>query len=241
MVKFFFSTLFLIALYVPKLLGQSDDDFFMREDTVEDFVGITKYDAFCPILEGDSVRYCGKNPCTGWVKEYYPGTEKLIHEGSYEYGQIATVFTNYFISGKVERSFVKKASGDIYSLQVYDSLGIPITEVEYNRKAVIKRKDYYRGGVLELDEVFDKKGKYFQSQRYYYPNGKPYSELFISDAKRNMYIYKEYFPTGVIKIEGLKIRNPEINDYFNHGKWIYYDSTGKITQEENYNKGTLMD
>lgn len=227
--------------FVSNAIAQSDEDFFMRDDTVADFVGITKYDVFCPILEGDSVRFCAKTPCTGWIKDYYPGTEKLIHEGSYEYGHISNAFTNYFINGKIERTFVKKANGDYYTLQVFDSLSNPISAIEYYRTAVIKRKDYYRGGVLELDEVFDKKGNYIVCQKYFYPNGKMFSELLLTDNKRNVYSYKEYSITGNLKLLGQKVRNPEINDYFNHQKWIYYDETGKIIREENYIKGVLSD
>ncbi len=223
------------------VLSQTDDDFFMRDDTLSDVEGITKYDAFCPILEGDSVKFCGKNPCTGWIKEYYPNTEKLIHEGSYQYGQIANFFTNYFISGKTERSFVKSANGDFYTFKVFDSIGNPITHIEYFRKIVLKRKDYYPGGILELDEVFDKKGRFVESQKYYYPNGAMYSELILTDSKKNIYLYKEYHKSGGVKVEGQKIRNPELNDYFNHGKWIFYDSNNKIVKEENYSKGSLVD
>jgi len=236
----FFIFLLLIQPSI-KIYSQSDDDYFSSEDTLDDFIGITKYDAFCPILDGDSVKYCGKNPCTGWIKEYYPGTDKLIHEGSYQYGQIATVFTNFFPSGKIERSFVKKANGEYYTFNVFDSIGNPITSVEYHRKIIIKRKDYYRAGVLELDEQLEKNGTYVEYQKYYFSNGKLDTELFISDSKHNTYTYREYFKTGELKIEGKKIRNPQINDYFNHGKWTYYDVFGKIIMEENYIKGTLTD
>jgi antitoxin component YwqK of YwqJK toxin-antitoxin module len=221
--------------------AQSDDDFFIRDDTVADFVGINQYDVFCPILEGDSIRYCNKTPCTGWIRDYYPGTEKLIHEGGYEFGHIANSFTNYFYSGKIERSFVKRANGDYYSLQVFDSLSNPISEIEYYRTTIIKRKDYYRGGILELEEIYDKKGRYFVSQKYFYPNGVMFSELMLIDKKKNVYSYKEFSKTGNIKLQGQKVRNPEVNDYFNHQKWTYYDETGKIIRVENYIKGMLSD
>lgn len=236
--------LLMIVFYInptSQVSAQSDDDFFMRDDTLTDLEGITKYDAFCPILEGDSVRYCGKNPCTGWIKDYYPGTDKLIHQGGYQYGQVAAAFTNYFFSGKIERSFVKKANGEFYTFNVFDSLSNPITQVEYFRKAVIKRKDYYRGGVLELDEVFDKKRSFVETQKYYYPNGKLYSELILVDKKKNIYSYRDFYNTGDLKSEGQKIRNPQINDYFFHGKWVFYDEQRKIIRQENYIKGVLID
>lgn len=235
--------LLLILFCVSPIIisAQSEDDFFMRDDTLADFEGITKYDAFCPILEGDSVRYCGKNPCTGWIKDYYPGTDKLIHQGSYQYGQVAAAFTNYFFSGKIERNFVKSANGEFYTFKVFDSLANPITHVEYFRKEVIKRKDYYRGGVLELDEVFDKKKHFVETQKYYYPNGTLYSELILVDKKKNIYTYRVFYNSGDLKSEGQKIRNPQINDYFYHGKWVFYDVHKKIIKEENYIKGSLMD
>ena len=239
-VSYFVSTLLLVLLF-QQSNAQTDDDFFMVDDTVPDFIGITKYDAFCPILGGDSVRFCGKAPCTGWVKEYYPGTQQLIHEGSYDYGRISYTYTNYFPSNKVERTFVKKANGDYYNLDVYDSLNNSVTKIEFYRTVVIKRKDFYRGGNLELDEEFDKKGKYFIYQKYFYPNGKLFSELILIEPKKNIYSYKEYSKNGKLKLEGQKIRNPEINDYFNQGKWVYYDDSGKIILEENYRKGTLVD
>jgi antitoxin component YwqK of YwqJK toxin-antitoxin module len=239
------SLLILILITYPllnsQLKAQNDDDFFMRDDTTADFVGITKYDAFCPVLEGDSVRFCGKGPCTGWIKEFYIGTEKLIHEGSYEFGRITNSFTNYFISGKIERSFVKKPNGDFYSLHIFDSLGIPISQTEYYRTTVIKRKDYYRNGNMELDEVYEKKGKYIETQKYYYPNGKLYSELLLTDSRKNSYSYSEYYPSGKIKIQGFKIRNPEINDYFNHSKWIYFEENGTKIKEDIYIKGSLSE
>jgi antitoxin component YwqK of YwqJK toxin-antitoxin module len=238
--SYFVATLFLAILF-QQGMAQTDDEFFMRDDTVVDFIGITKYDAFCPVLEGDSVRFCGKAPCTGWVKEYYPGTQQLIHEGSYDYGRITNTFTNYFLSGKVERTFVKKPNGEYYSLDVFDSLNNPTTKIEYYRTIVIKRKDYYRGGILELDEEYDKKGKYFVLQKYFYPDGKLFSELLLVDQRKNSYSYKEYSKNGKLKLEGQKIRNPEINDYFNQGKWVYYDESGKIIKEEIYKKGTLVD
>jgi len=231
----------LLLLTTLQLTAQSDDDFFMRDDTIADFVGITKYDAFCPILEGDSIRLCGKGPCTGWIKDYYPGTEKLIHEGSYEYGHIANTFTNYFLSGKIERTFVKKANGDFYCLQVFDSLENPISQIDYYRNVVIKRKDFYRGGTIELEEVLDKKGRFLESQKYYYPSGGLYSELVLVDSKKNSYSYKEFFKSGKLKLQGQKVRNPEINDYFNHSKWTYFDENGNKNREENYIKGILSD
>lgn len=236
-----FSLALTFVIFSTTLSAQTDDDFFLRDDTIPDFVGITKYDAFCPILEGDSVRFCGKGPCTGWVKDYYPGTEKLIHEGGYEYGRIASSFTNYFLSGKIERSFVKKANGNYYSLQVFDSLGYSITNLEYNKTIIIKRQDYGRDGKIELDEIYDKKGKYFLSQKYYYPGGIPFSELILADSRRNIYTYKEYFMNGKLKLEGQKVRNPEVNDYFNHGKWLIYDDSGKLIREDTYLKGLLSD
>lgn len=239
--------LFILALVailstaIPQGFSQSDDDFFIRDDTVPDFVGIPQYDVYCPVLEGDSVRFCNKVPCTGWIRDYYPGTDKLIHEGGYEFGRITNSFTNYFYSGKIERSFVKRANGEYYSLLVFDSLSNPISEIEYYRTTVIKRKDYYRGGIPEIEEIYDKRGKYFVSQKYYYSNGVMFSELVLVDKKRNVYSYKEFSKSGKLKMQGQKVRNPEVNDYFNHQKWIYYDESGKIIKEENYNKGSLLD
>ncbi|MEI6346866.1 MAG: hypothetical protein WCP69_02860 [Bacteroidota bacterium] len=237
--KFLFG--FFLLIHSQLIIAQSDDDYFMQDDTLADIVGITKYDAFCPILEGDSVRYCGKAPCTGWVKDYYPGTEKLIHQGSYDYGRISTTFTNYFFSGVIERTFFKKPNGDYYSFEVFDSLSKPVTKIEYYRTTVIKRQDFYPGGIMELDDVYEKKGRYIESQKYYYRNGKPYSELMLVDDKKNLYNYREFSKTGKLKFAGQKIRNPEINDYFSHGKWAYYDENGKIIKIENYVKGVLTE
>lgn len=55
--------------------------------------------------------------------------------------------------------------------------------------------------------------------------------------------YRCFYNSGVIKEEGVALYNEsiEFGDFFRIGFWKYYDETGKLIKEENYQQGKIAD
>jgi len=67
---------------------EADNDTLYKGDP-----SIEIYDKFNKIIGGDSVRFCEKHKCSGWIKDYYTNG-KLKHKGFYENGKLTTVYSN---------------------------------------------------------------------------------------------------------------------------------------------------
>ena len=102
----------------------------------------------------------------------------------------------------------------------------------------IKETDYYDNGQIEFSEEYDNKGVYI-SRNFFYENGKPQSSLAISDGKKGIFESKEYFENGNVKEQGQLHYNKGISDFQKEGKWLEYNSTGKLVAERMFSKGEM--
>ena len=62
----------------------------------------------------------------------------------------------------------------------------------------------------------------------------------LTDTKKMIYSQKEYFESGMLKEEGKLFFNRGIFDYQKIGKWMYYDETGKLKRDEQYEEGRII-
>lgn len=223
---------FLAAFSVlTPLLAQNEDD----NDTVD--ISIREYDVYCKALGGDSVRICNGLPCSGLIKDFYPNGN-LKHKGYYDYGKIATIFSNYYENGKIERNF--KSKSDVRgNIEIFYPSGILKSKGEYIKGDALKWEDYYENGQIEFSEEFNKGMDYHLYTRFFYEDGKPQILFELIDEKNRIYSYKEFYEGGQMKEEGKKIQNKSNGDYPQDGVWRFYNAEGKLILEEEYIKGML--
>lgn len=226
---------FLIAflIFLCSLTSYSQNS--LTNDNINE--NLELYNKLCPILGGDSVRYCNGLKCTGPVKDYYPDG-KLKHKGYYDQGKIVSVFTNYYHDGNIERSFVAKS--EIRGIiQIFYPDSILKSKGEYFKGEVLKWEDFYENGKTEFLEEYDKSIDYHLYTRFYYEDGSPQILFELIDKKNRSYTYKEFFSNGQIEEQGNKIQNKSTKDYLQDGIWKYYNESGKLLLEEEYIKGML--
>jgi antitoxin component YwqK of YwqJK toxin-antitoxin module len=208
------------------------------EDTDTIDLSIPQYDKLCSIMGGDSVRLNNGQKATGFFKDTYP-SGRLKHKGYYDQGKIITVFTNYYENGQIERTF--KAKTDRRgTLEVYYPTGGLLSRVEWIDGESLMWEDYYPKGQLEFSEEYNKGLDYYLYMRFYYEDGRPQILFELVDEKERIYSYNEYYPNGQVKESGSKMYNANLNDYPMEGKWVYYDENGKLTLEEEYTHGQLI-
>ncbi len=201
-------------------------------------ISISKYDRYCPIMGGDTVRTYNGLRLTGYFKDAYP-SGRVLHKGYYDDGKLVTMFTNYYETGQVERVF-KAKSETRGTVEIFYPSGTYKSKGEYVKGEPIKWEDYYPDGKLEFTEEFSRNLEYHLYSKMYYENGKPQIIFEIFDEKNRKYNYAEYYENGQVKQKGQKIQNKSTGDYKEDGKWSYYDENGKLTLEEEYEKGFLM-
>ncbi|MCK9612690.1 MAG: hypothetical protein PHR81_01690 [Bacteroidales bacterium] len=225
--------LFTVLLIIHGLLIKAQE--VQNPDSV--IRGFEKYNKLCPILGGDSVRYCYGMKCTGPVTDYY-NSGKIKHKGYYDRGQIASVFNNYFENGNIERAFQAKSESRGL-ITVFYSNGHVKSKGEYVNGKTLKWEDFYVDGTLEYSEKFNKNANYHLYTRFYFPDGNPQILFEIIDARNRIYSYKSYYVNGNIEEQGFKIQNKSSGDYVQDGKWQYYSEDGRLILEEDYIKGML--
>jgi antitoxin component YwqK of YwqJK toxin-antitoxin module len=199
---------------------------------------IPEYDNLCSIMGGDSVRLSRGQKVTGFFKDTYP-SGKIKHKGYYENGMISTIFSNFYENGQMERCFKAKTDRK-GTLEVYYFDGMLLSRVEWINGESRKWEDFYYSGQKEFEEEFDNSMDYYLYMRFYYEDGKPQVLFELLDEKERTYTYKEFYPNGQVKESGMKVQNASINDYQMDGTWKYYDENGKLTLEEEYTKGILI-
>ncbi|MEI6764049.1 MAG: hypothetical protein WCM76_00325 [Bacteroidota bacterium] len=205
-------------------------------DTVDD--GIYNYDKYCAIMGGDSTLISRGMKYTGLYKDYYPDG-KIKHKGYYDLGKVTTVFTNYYENGQIERVFKAKGMNSGLLLCYYQD-GALKSRVAYTAGESTKWEDFYRNGKTEFCEEFSGNMEYYLYMRFYYPDGKPQILFELTDKKTRTYSHKEFWPSGKVKEEGIKVQNRSMNDYMQEGTWYYYSEDGKLILEEEYSKGKLI-
>lgn len=238
--------LILVAFIVgfsTNTFAQIDDESFWYRDRSDEteYEGIVEYDKYNPIVGGDSVRYCGKVPCNGWIKDYYEDGETLKHQGSYENGKLRSVYKNYYQNGQLERFFKISASGASSSVETYFENGNKHYKVVYRRMDIIEYEEYQENGKPEVLEKMDKKGVYHLYQKYFFPNGNIYSEMVLEDKEKKVYSYSTYFENGKKRSEGKRVHQKATGDYIKHHRWVYYNEAGEVVKRENYSFGVIVE
>jgi len=204
---------------------------------IDSVYGIMHYEPLNVMLSGDSIRMCGAYACQNQVKDFYV-TGELLHAGFYTNGQLKS-YKNYFPNGNIERDF---RSIDLYRSQVkifYENAQLK-TQVKYNEGEIQEWTDYYENGQIEMAEEKTKSCTYHVFVHFFYQDGKPMQSLDLLDKKKVTYTFKEFYPNGQVKVDGLKQYKEELGDYINIGTWKYYDQSGSVTKEEKFDNGTLV-
>lgn len=202
----------------------------LNESIVDSTYGVVFYEKFNPLV-GDSVRYCGKNPCYGIVEDYYTN-DSLLHRGTYSEGKLQS-YKNYYPSGKIEREI---RMVNIYSakLKLYYDNGNIKSVVEYLNSNPIKWTDYFENGNIDYEEEYDRKYKHIIKKISYYEDGKIEEELRLVKKGKQLYSYKNHYPNGKLKLEGIKSYRTELADYRKIGVWKHYSEDGTLIKEEKF-------
>lgn len=239
--KRFVSLLFLIILSTNILAQFDEDAFWLKEKDDNSFEGMVEYDVYNPFIEGDSVRICGKSPCNGWIKDLYPDGKTVKHQGSYENGKLTSVYKNYYPDGKMERFFQLNPSGSSAKIETYFSNGNPHFKVVYRKGNVILYEEYQEDGRIEMLEKMDNKAEYYLYQRFYYPNGRQFSDLTLENKRKKTYQFNSFYEDGQKRSEGKKVSQKSTGDYLKDGKWEYFHKDGKLEKTEHYSYGRLSE
>lgn len=204
---------------------------------IDSIYGITFYEEYNGILRGDSVRYCGSVRCQLWIEDFYTGGE-LLHKGFYVDGKVHQ-YKNFYPDGTLEREF-KGNEGYKASAKLYYPNGKLKSEVNYFNGEVTLWIDYNEEGIVVFTERFTKKRQY-EYLRFFYENGSPEKTMELTDKKKRLYSYTEYYASGKIKAEGTKLYDESRSDYVEQGNWKFYDENGQLTREQNYLRGEKVD
>lgn len=201
--------------------------------------GIKLYERLNFLLGGDSIRYDQVKgyAANGWREDYYENGQ-LLHKGYYQEGQLK-IYKNFFDNGQLERNFVIKPNPSQYSMKIYYKDGKPRAEVDYNKGNPQKSQEWYPNGQLEYIEEYNKDCEYYIQHKIYQENGVPVSTLELVDERRKNYLKKEYHPNGQVKEEGTIHYDKQLADYRKEGKWLVYDESGKLIEENTYVNGEL--
>ena len=232
----FASVFFILYLLFFAINCTSQNNIKPDADTID--FSISKYDRYCPIMGGDTLRVYRGIRLTGFIKDVYPNG-RVLHKGFYDDGKLVTMFTNYYESGQIERVF-KAKSETRGTIEVYYPNGQLKSKGDYIKGEPIKWEDFYPDGKPEFAEEFDRNLDYHLYSKMYYETGSAQIIFEIIDVKNRKYDYAEYYENGQVKQKGKKIQNKSTGDYKEDGKWQYYDEKGKLTLEEEYEKGFLI-
>lgn len=231
----FFNLLLCICASIFSYAQVKKGDILHFKDVYDTAYGINIYENLNMGTGGDSIRNDAKGyAAQGWIEDFYPDG-KTLHKGYYIDGQLKA-YKNYFPNGQLEREY-KMTDLTKSSMIVYYEDGKIRSNVIYAGSNVLKEEDYYPSGQLEYIEEYDKKCEYYIQRKFFAPNGKPTSTLELTDAKKKMYISKEFYENGNVKEEGQMIYNSGIGDYQKNGKWKYYDEKGNLKEEKTFVRG----
>lgn len=201
---------------------------------IDSIYGIIVYEPLNIQLSGDSIRMCSGYACQNWVEDVYTTGEPL-HKGFYIDGQLKN-YKNFYPNGTLEREY-KSIDNYKSTAKLYYSSGKLKSDIKYSEGIPECWTDYNENGVITYSELSDKTVSYIVHKKFFYDNGTPHRVMEISDKKTRLYTYFEYYPDGKVKVEGQKIYNEGFFDYVNHGKWKYYDESGKVIKQEEYKNG----
>ncbi len=219
-------------------LGSQTHPFTRVYDSV---FGIQFYDKYNPDLEGDSIRkYLDGHACNGMIEDHYTDMQ-ILHKGFYTNGKL-TQYTNYYPSGRIERTF-KPISDRKNELVKYYPNTVVKSDVTYYEGNSTLWQDYYDNGQLSYEEEYDKKHQRILKRCSYYRDGKPESVFIPLKSKSGdgviSYGLKEYYPNGQLKEESQSIYNQDSYDFLKDGDAKEYDDKGNLTAEYEYVGGQI--
>ncbi len=199
--------------------------------------GITLFDGLNPTLSGDSVRLIDGYAAKGWIQDYYKNGQ-LLHHGFYMDGQLKH-YKNYYPNGELERDFIT-IDNDNALLKQYFSSGKLKCLTKLIKSHPVEIAEYHKNGNLKYEEVFHKDLAYHEKIISYFPNGKPKSDMLLSDKKSLLYSRKDYHPNGKLKSSGQLQFDNVMFDYIPISQWNFFDEAGELTKSVNYQLGGLM-
>jgi antitoxin component YwqK of YwqJK toxin-antitoxin module len=169
----------------------------------------------------------------GLWKKYFPGTQQLRYEGTFEHGKEVGTFKFYCESCKSQPMVIKEFSSkdNTADVKYFTVSGKLVSEGKMVGKKRIGEWVYYHEkskGVMTREQYVDDK---LHGKKYtYYPNGQVTEEINYENGVMqgdNLY----YAPDGVL-LKKLKYLDNEL-----HGEAFYYDAYGNVTIKGYYKNG----
>lgn len=166
----------------------------------------------------------------GLWQKFYPGTEQLRYQGTFEHGKEVGVFKFYCEEcgdqPTATRTFHEKDNS--VSVQYFTIKGELVSEGKLvDREREGEWISYHKNSAIPMSREFYKNGKLQGKQTTYYPDGTITEELFYEQGIKNgENLY--YSPEGII-IKRLQYRNDMLQ-----GPATYYDAFGNVVVEGFY-------
>lgn len=234
---FLFGTFTLTAsaqyLDAPPLI---DDHYEIGDVGVDPSAELDHYENFNTSLGGDSIRLCDGQPCIGWVEDVYPDG-MIKHKGYYDTGELV-VYKNYHPNGALEREF-KQLDAVKSIMRSYHDNGMLRSNERYADGAAYEYTDYYVDGKIRYEEVKHRKQPYYITMNLYAADGNPISKLQLVDKRKIEFSQQEFHPGGALKCEGRARYDQARMDAQRIGTWNYFDTSGGVVKEEDYDNGKL--
>ena len=192
---------------------------------------------------------------SGKYKSYYPN-KQLAYEFTLLDGLYDGLYTSYYENGakKLEVNYIKDKKDGEYK-EWYENGELKDESIYKEGVSVNDFKIYYSNGVLNNKGAFDEDGKQSGVSIEYDYDGKKFferefkkgelisvknfnksGEIIYSDSKKGKKLeFKKYYPSGVLKSEGLFVNDERVGD------WKYYSTYGNISAIEKYEAGKITD
>jgi antitoxin component YwqK of YwqJK toxin-antitoxin module len=219
-----------LALLVP------DEHILHSERELDRGADLDQYERFNHFTGGDSLRYCGGRPCTGWAEDLY-GTGALKHRGLYDEGRLM-VYRNHFPNGSVEREF-KQQDAIKSTLRTFYEDGTLNSETKYADGSVVSHRDHYPNGAVRYVQERHRKEPYYLRMDLFASTGEPISLLRLVDRRNVEFELQDFHPGGVLQTVGRARYDPRRLDSVRIGTWRYYSADGSLVREEEYVSGKL--
>lgn len=166
----------------------------------------------------------------GVWRKYYPGTEQIRYEGTFEHGKEVGVFKFYCEECGTQPTATRKFNTKDNSVwvQYFTLKGQLVSEGKLvDREREGEWISYHKNSSQPMQKEFYRNGKLHGKQTTFYPGGTITEEIhFDQGIKEGENLY--YSPEGVI-IKRLQYRKDLLQ-----GTAIYYDAFGNIVVEGSY-------
>ncbi|MBL4623884.1 MAG: hypothetical protein JKY42_01900 [Flavobacteriales bacterium] len=211
---------------------------YVPEEVIDSIHGIDMYERLNFRLSWDSIRNCKGYACNGLIRDYYVDSS-IIHKGFYVDGQLNN-YTNYYPDGKLERSF--KIIDDFRSVMIlYYPNGIMKSKHKYNDIIPYYWEDFYTDGQQSYFMEMSNDLEYHLTKKHWSEEGALLGELILENKKKLIFQQNDYYHDGTQKVKGHLIYEQKLHSHTKHGRWMYYDETGKLTKTETYEHDRLAE